>query len=67
SLQATCIKVAKGNALRLSLSADCFPAYAANGGTGKPAGETRLMEGEIITITVSSGGNFSSAIKLSLA
>ncbi|MDY6806945.1 MAG: CocE/NonD family hydrolase, partial [Cyanobacteriota bacterium] len=40
SLQATCIKVAKGNALRLSLSADCFPAYAANGGTGKPAGET---------------------------
>lgn len=66
SLQATCIKVAKGNALRLSLSADCFPAYAANGGTGKPAGETGLMEGKIITITVSSGGNFLSAIKLSL-
>lgn len=67
SLQATCIKVAKGNALRLSLSADCFPAYAVNGGTGKPAGETRLMEGKIITITVSSGGDYSSAIKLNVA
>ncbi len=67
SLQATCIKLAKGNALRLSLSGDCFPAYAMNGGTGKPAGETRLIDGKIITITVNCGGNFPSLIKFNLA
>jgi predicted acyl esterase len=29
-LQATCMQIAKGNALRLSLSAACFPAYGVN-------------------------------------
>lgn len=65
SLQATCMKIAKGNALRLSLSADNFPAYAVNAGTGKPAKETRLIDGKILTITVSSGEQFPSRIKLS--
>lgn len=64
SLQATCMKIAKGNAIRLSLSAACFPAYAVNGGTGIAAGEMRLIDAKIITITVSSGSSFPSELKL---
>lgn len=63
-LQPTCIKIAKGNALRLSLSAACFPAYAVNPGTGAAPSETRLMEAQIITVTVNSGGNSPSQILL---
>ncbi len=51
-LQPTSILIRKGNALRLSLSATCFPAYAINPGTGTPPGETTLMESRVITLTV---------------
>ncbi len=64
SLQSTCVMVARGNALRLSLSAACFPAYAVNAGTGLSAGESRLMEARIITLTVSCGGDCPSQILL---
>ena len=63
-LQATCVRIAKDNALRLSLSAACFPAYAVNCGTGTSAGEARLMDAQIITITVSCGGDFPSQVLL---
>lgn len=63
-MQATCIRIAKGNALRLSLSAACFPAYAVNPGTGATAGETSMMDAQIITITVQSGGERSSRLLL---
>ena len=52
NLQATCIRIAKGNCLRLSLSAACFPAYPVNPGTGSLPGEARLMEAKIITVTL---------------
>lgn len=64
SLQSTCVRVARGNALRLSLSAACFPAYAVNAGTGLAAGESRLMEARIMTLTVSCGGDCPSQIFL---
>ncbi|MCU0535069.1 MAG: CocE/NonD family hydrolase [Hydrococcus sp. Prado102] len=51
-LQATCIKIFKGNSLRLSLSAACFPAYPVNAGTGKLPHETRLIDAKVITIKV---------------
>ncbi|WP_249070284.1 CocE/NonD family hydrolase [Argonema antarcticum] len=63
-LQSTCVRIAKGNQLRLSLSAACFPAYPVNPGTGSLPGETRLIESQIITLTVRSGGNFPSQILL---
>jgi hypothetical protein len=63
-LQPTCIKIASGNALRLSLSAACFPAYPVNPGTGSLPAETRLIEAEIITLTVLSGGDCPSRILL---
>lgn len=64
NLQPTCIKIAKGNALRLSLSAACFPAYAINPGTGAALSETRLMDMQIITVTVNSGGDSPSQVLL---
>ncbi|WP_445308013.1 CocE/NonD family hydrolase [Microcoleus vaginatus] len=63
-LQATCMQIAKGNALRLSLSAACFPAYDVNPGTGAPPGEARAIDAKIITLTVSCGGNCPSQIWL---
>ena len=64
SLQATCARIAKGNALRLSLSAACFPAYPMNPGTGSPLGATRLMDAQIVTLTVSCGGDRPSQVLL---
>ncbi|WP_026098352.1 CocE/NonD family hydrolase [Kamptonema formosum] len=64
SLQSTCVRVARGNALRLSLSAACFPAYAVNSGTGLSAGKSRLIDARIITLTVSCGGEFPSQVLL---
>lgn len=63
-LQPTCIRIAEGNALRLSLSAACFPAYPVNPGTGEAAGETNLMDARIITLTVSCGTDFPSQVLL---
>jgi putative CocE/NonD family hydrolase len=63
-LQATCTCIAKGNCLRLSLSAACFPAYPVNPGNGKMPGETRLIEAGIITLTVKSGRDYPSQIHL---
>ncbi|MGB5961598.1 MAG: CocE/NonD family hydrolase [Coleofasciculaceae cyanobacterium] len=61
-LQATCAKITQGNALRLSISAACFPAYALNFGTGKS--EANLIDAEIITLSVSCGGNRASRMLL---
>lgn len=59
-LQATCIKIKKGNALRLSLSAACFPAYEMNTGNNSKSD----MDAEVITLTISNGGSFPSQILL---
>ncbi|MGC1247015.1 MAG: CocE/NonD family hydrolase [Spirulinaceae cyanobacterium] len=53
-LQTTSMVITKGKALRLSLSATCFPAYPINPGTGKPPGKTNLIESRVITLNVSS-------------
>lgn len=64
SLQATCIKIAKGHALRLSLSAASFPAYPMNPGTGSPLGSTRLMDAQTVTLTVNCGSDRPSRVLL---
>jgi uncharacterized protein len=63
-LQATCIKIAKGNCLRLSISTDSFPAYPVNTGDGKFPVEARSIEAKIITLNVISGSKFLSHLKL---
>ncbi|MEH1972404.1 MAG: CocE/NonD family hydrolase [Nostoc sp.] len=63
-LQPTCVRIAKGNALRLSLSAACFPAYAMNSGTGAVISSDNLRDAQIITLTVNCGGEGNSQILL---
>ncbi|MGL5081085.1 MAG: CocE/NonD family hydrolase [Microcoleaceae cyanobacterium] len=54
-LQATCICIPAGNAVRLSISGACFPAYLVNSGTHQPLIQGRLIDAKIITISVQSG------------
>lgn len=65
-LQTTCIKLKSGNCLRLSLSAACFPAYPINSGTKKSLLESRLIDNQVITISVFSGADYPSFIKLNI-
>ncbi|BAY07464.1 CocE/NonD family hydrolase [Calothrix sp. NIES-2098] len=63
-LQATCAKIPQGHALRLSLSAACFPAYPMNSGTGAVINSEGLLNAQIITLTVNCGGEANSQILL---
>jgi len=63
-LQTTCVRIAKGNALRLSLSAACFPAYAMNSGNGAVMNSADLLNAQIITLTVHCSGDRTSQILL---
>jgi putative CocE/NonD family hydrolase len=63
-LQTTCVRIAKGNALRLSLSAACFPAYAMNSGNGAVMNSDDLFHAKIITLTINCGGDASSQVLL---
>ncbi|TVP60808.1 MAG: CocE/NonD family hydrolase [Nodularia sp. (in: Bacteria)] len=65
-LQPICARIAKGNALRLSLSAACFPAYAMNSGSGTVRSSGELMNAQVITITVNCGDAFLSQVLLPL-
>jgi hypothetical protein len=65
-LQATCIKIAPQERLRLSLSGTCFPAYPVNPGNGKLPHETSLTDMEIITLAVHSGVDYPSHIQVSI-
>ncbi|MBR8829396.1 MAG: CocE/NonD family hydrolase [Gomphosphaeria aponina SAG 52.96 = DSM 107014] len=64
SLQPTCMRLSQGNRLCLSLSAACFPAYAVNPGTGQFPEENDLIERKIITLTLHSGGDHPSQIRV---
>ncbi len=66
-LQATCMCINQAQSLRLSLSAACFPAYPVNPGTGKLPHESRLIDMQIITLSIHSGVDYPSQIKLSVA
>jgi uncharacterized protein len=63
-LQPTCICIAKGSAIRLSISAACFPAYAVNPGTGDLPGTGRLIDAKVITVTIYSEGDRASQVQL---
>ncbi|MEL7039217.1 MAG: CocE/NonD family hydrolase [Cyanobacteria bacterium J06592_8] len=63
-LQPTCIKIPQGNAIRLSLSGSCFPAYPVNAGTGQAPSQTRLIDAQLITYTLRCGGRFPSKVVL---
>ena len=65
-LQPTCFRIAEGNALRLSCSAACFPAYPVNPGTGDPVGRSPLINARILTLAIHSGQSSRSHVSLSL-
>jgi putative CocE/NonD family hydrolase len=67
SLQPICIRLAQGNAIRLSLSGANFPAYGMNSGTNQFPSETKLIDYQVITLSVSSGGIALSKIIFHLA
>ncbi|NJO79532.1 MAG: CocE/NonD family hydrolase [Cyanobacteria bacterium RM1_2_2] len=64
SLQPTCICIPSGSAIRLSISAACFPAYAVNPGTGTLPAESRLMDARVMTVTVYSDAKVASQVNL---
>lgn len=52
-LQPTCFRLSAGQALRLSLSGACFPAYTVNPGTGADTLDTvPIIEHQIITLRI---------------
>ena len=61
-LQPICMKLAQGNAIRLSLSGANFPAYAMNSGTNQFPYETKLIDYQVITLSIHSGGTALSKI-----
>ena len=61
-LQTTCMCIAAGSSLRLSLSAACFPAYPVNPGTGKLPYESRQIDRQIITLAIYSGEEYPSKL-----
>jgi len=66
NLQPICASIKKGQCLRLSLSAACFPAYSLNSGTSQSGsvvgGGDRLLDARIITIQIHSNANLPSRL-----
>ncbi|NJR64393.1 MAG: S15 family X-Pro dipeptidyl-peptidase, partial [Leptolyngbyaceae cyanobacterium CRU_2_3] len=65
-LQPTCICIPKGSAIRLSISAACFPAYAVNPGTGTLPIASQLIDAQVITITVYAEADRPSCVVLAI-
>ncbi|HEY8507117.1 MAG TPA: CocE/NonD family hydrolase [Steroidobacteraceae bacterium] len=65
-MRAMCACIPAGHALRLSVSAACFPAYDVNPGAGTPVAQARLIEQKVITVRVLSGRAHPSHVRLPL-
>jgi hypothetical protein len=65
-LQPTCFGLATGQALRLSISGSCFPAYGINSGTGRDYTQDQLRDAGIITLTIKVGKDTGTRIDLPL-
>jgi hypothetical protein len=55
AMRAICTILPTGAAIRLSLQASSFPAFTINPGTGVGAGDTRLVDCRIVTLTIAGG------------
>lgn len=64
AMRATCATVPPGDALRLSVAAASFPAFAVNPGTGAEPLATRLIDCRVTTIAVTVGGQDGSFVSL---
>ena len=64
AMRATCATLQPGDALRLSLAAANYPAFAVNPGTGTAPLDTRLIDCRVTTLTIICGGESGSFITL---
>jgi predicted acyl esterase len=65
-MRATCITLAPGEALRLSIAGASFPGYPVNPGTGDDPTTATRADWRIITLGVRCGGAAGSALAVSL-
>lgn len=63
-MRAMCASIEKGHALRVSVSAACFPSHDVNPGTGALVAQSRLADQQITTVRVLSGAHNPSHIRL---
>lgn len=66
-LQSICAQVPAGHALRLSISASCFPTHPVNPGTGKNPTQAQQMDAQIITVLINKDREMVSRVVLSTA
>jgi putative CocE/NonD family hydrolase len=66
SLGAICALVGRGTALRLSLAAGAFPAFAVNPGDGSHPARTRLIDRRVIVLELGHGAGQASRVTLTL-
>jgi putative CocE/NonD family hydrolase len=64
AMRALCATIPTGAALRLSLQAASFPAFAVNPGTGLGVAKVRLFDCRVITLGVHGGGTRASRLLL---
>ena len=64
AMRALCATIPAGAALRLSLQAASFPAFAVNPGTGASVADTRLFDCRVITLKLHGGGTRASRLML---
>ncbi|MEJ1965496.1 MAG: CocE/NonD family hydrolase [Gammaproteobacteria bacterium] len=66
SLRPTCVTFFRGERIRLSIAAACFPAFAVNPGDGTRPSDARAGTHRVITLTIRHGGTSRSALNLPL-
>ncbi|MEB3355247.1 MAG: CocE/NonD family hydrolase [Synechococcales bacterium] len=67
TFQPTFVRISSGCALRLSLSGACYPAYTVNAGTYPWMFQGHIIEAQVITVQVHSGGEQPSRLLLPVA
>ena len=67
TMQSTCVTVAAGESLRLSIAASAFPAYPVNPGTGEDPTRAASIDAQVITLGIACGGGATSVLRVSSA
>ncbi|WP_420225309.1 CocE/NonD family hydrolase [Pigmentiphaga litoralis] len=66
TMQSTCVTVAAGESLRLSIAASAFPAYPVNPGTGEDPTRAASIDAQVITLGIACGGDTPSVLQVSM-
>lgn len=64
-MQSTCVTIAAGESLRLSIAAAAFPAYPVNPGTGEDPTRVASIHAQVITLGIVCGGDVPSTLRVS--